>query len=118
MKKIEVISRTRITNYLDIGVIFRFDLPNVLKNDTDSMTKIPEILSARNYGCEGTSPNFIITKNITLQYNDSMTLAQIGATLISAYNAEQAIINSYALNNDDKMLCASWDGTNWTLRKV
>jgi hypothetical protein len=118
MKLITVTERRIMTNYIDIVCIFQFNLPTVLANDSDSMTKIPDILQANGYGCTGTTPNFIITKTVTLQYNISMTLNQIGTALITRYNAELAIINSYTLNNNDKMLDASWDGTTWTFAKV
>ena len=117
MKKIEVLSRQKYDSYLEVNCIFRFNLPSVMQNDADTMTKIPELLDAYGYGYEGTSPNFIITKSLTLNYNSSMTLGQIGNSLISKYNLIQGTINNYQLNNDDKMLCASWDGSTWIFNK-
>jgi len=119
MKKIEVIGRQIKASYRELNCIFRFDVPTVMKNDADTMSKFKELVTDKGYGFEGTTiSDYIITKNIICNPAKTLNLAQTGNFLISKYIEEKAIVDSYALNDEDKMLCASWNGTTWTLGKV
>lgn len=112
MRKIIVLKKENINNFVQVSYIFRLEVPSAHQTFRADANATSMFKEATEEEIAAIKAGQYIEQQGTASFSTGVTAGQIGTNLISKYNSAQpAITNSQEFN----FYGTSWDGKSWTI---
>lgn len=121
MKQIELIQIKQVQTSVEAQVIFRFPVPNALKNAGVVLPNADKI--AQSYGNYRVEPQDVGSSVYCVSIRETVSmgqvdLAQFGANIIGSWTALSTAIAGFVLKPYDTLVGGSYDGVTFTYQTV